>query len=152
MGGLLIRPLISKLPINSCTADHQHRTSSLSSLRSPAETSKTPSGEKKRARNPVLKTGAGTLCSSPCRSQSHTSAREQQPVRVPPGSTQRHGAEQSGLWCPRSALCRWCPCSPVGWGCLHSGPFPRSPVTAGRRTHSPGKQTRSITFFFLTHR
>lgn len=65
MGGLLIRPLISKLPINSCTADHQHRTSSLSSLRSPAETSKTPSGEKKKSTKPGAKDGGRNFVQLP---------------------------------------------------------------------------------------
>lgn len=48
--------------------------------------------KKKRARNPVLKTAAGTSCSSPRYSQSHMSPPERSStVRVPPGPTQPRG-------------------------------------------------------------
>lgn len=91
----------------------------------------------------------------------HVAPRAQQhrpcPARSHPApgdaGTARGGAEQSGPWCPRSALCRGCPQRPQGAaGIPTRGASPTLSPTlrwqlSGRRSHSPGKQTHSITYF-----
>lgn len=121
--------------------------------------------KKKRARKPVLKTAAGTSCSSPRYSQSHMSPPERSStVRVPPGPTQPRGTRaQRGAERSRAApgahaapFAAGVPNSPRGCGYPHSrrftDPFPHSPVAAERSQKSFSRKTNPLDHLFFTHR
>lgn len=167
---MLIRtPHLQVTDLQSCRGDHQHRTSPHGSLWNPAETRRENTEgkkkKKKRARNPVLKTAAGTSCSSLRYSQSHMSPPERSStVRVPPGPTQPRGTRaQRGAERSRAApgahaapFAAGVPNSPRGCGYPHSrrftDPFPHSPVAAERSQKSFSRKTNPLDHLFFTHR
>lgn len=113
---------------------------------------------KKRARNPVLKTAAGTSCSSAsptCRPPSAAAPSVSRPVPPSPGG-RGHSAGRSGAERPlvptQRPLPRVSPTAPGAAGIPTRGASPTLSPTlrwqlSGRRSHSPGKQTHSITYF-----
>lgn len=147
-GALLIRtPHLQVTDLQSCRGDHQHRTSPHGSLWNPAETRReNTEGKKKKKKKTSTKAGAkdggrNFVQLPPLFPVPHVAPRAQQhrpcPARSHPApgdaGTARGGAEQSGPWCPRSALCRGCPQQPQGLrvsplAALHR-PFP--PLSGG---------------------